>query len=70
MRISRQHMHRLNVVTGNLKLNHLIGSQFTLLNQAVAGNHDEELPFGIVPMLAFGDPRFADVDGELPMMFF
>ena len=32
----------------------------------MAAYYDEELPLGIVPMLAFGDAWFADVDRHLP----
>ena len=32
----------------------------------MAGHYHEELPLGVVPMLALGDPRLGDVHGELP----
>ena len=32
-------------------------------------NHDKLLPFAVVPMLAFGDARFADVDAYLAAVF-
>ena len=31
----------------------------------MTGYHDEQLPFGIVPVLAFRDARAADVDADL-----
>ena len=59
-------MDSLDIVTGDFELNHFISAEFTLLDEAVTGNHDEELPFGIVPMLSFRDARLGDIDGDLP----
>ena len=68
MRISRQHVDALDVVTSDFKFDNLPFGvvKVALLNQAVATDHDEELPLGVVPMLALGDARLADVDGDLP----
>ena len=64
MRISWQHVDTLNVVACDFELYHLIGAELALLNEAVTGDHDEELPLGVVPVLAFGDAGLADVDHE------
>ena len=39
--------------------------EVTLLDEAVAFDDDELLPFGMVPMLTFGDAGLADVDADL-----
>ena len=63
--IAGQHVHSLDPVTAHFKFYHFVrlaGSRIcsdpALLDQAVAGNHDEEFPLGIVPVLAFGDAGF------------
>lgn len=35
------------------------------LDEAVAFDYDELFPFGVVPMLAFGDAGFGDIDADL-----
>ena len=59
------HVDRLHLIAGNLKLHRLAGVDVPLLNQAVTGHHDEQLPLGVVPVLALGDAGAADVDGHL-----
>lgn len=49
----------------DFELDNLVRTLFPLLDQAVAGNNDELLPFGVVPVLTFGDTRFADIDAYL-----
>ena len=66
---TRYHVDRFDLVTANIEFDHLAGRDVPFLNQSVALHNDEELPFGIMPMLAFGDARFADVDGNLPAVF-
>ena len=39
--------------------------EIPLLNQSMTSHHDELLELGVVPVLAFGDARLADVDGDL-----
>ena len=58
-------MHTLNILPRDLELNDLVGAQLALLNQPVAGHNDEELPLGVVPVLAFGDAGTADIDTYL-----
>ena len=65
MRIARQHMDALDVVACDFKLYHLVGAELALLDEAVAGDYDEKLPLGVVPVLAFGDAGAGDVDGDL-----
>ena len=65
VRISGQHDDALNLVARDFELDDLVRTLFPLLNQAVAGNNDELLPFGVVPVLTFGDTRFADIDAYL-----
>ena len=60
-----QHVHRLDVVSIHLKFQNLIRADFPLLNQAVAADHHEKLPLGVVPVLALGDSRLGDVHGNL-----
>ena len=43
----------------------LAGVDIALLDQAMARYNDEQLPFGIVPVLALGNTWFADVDAHL-----
>ena len=66
VRVPRQHVHRLDVVATRLKLPDLIRADPAFLNQRTAGHHDEKLPLAVVPVLALGDPRLADVHRELP----
>ena len=60
------HVDRLDLIPGNLKLHRLAGVDVPLLNQAVTGHDDEQLPFGVVPVLPLGDARLRDVDAHLP----
>ena len=62
--IAGQHMDGLYLVAGNLKLDHLIRADFALLNEAVAGHHNKELPLGVVPVLALGDAGLRDVSAD------
>ena len=65
VRIARQHVDALDVVAAHFKLYDFICAQFAFLNQSMTTNHDEKFPFGIMPMLTFGDARLADVDAYL-----
>ncbi len=49
--IAGQHMHGLDLLTADLKFQHLVRAQPALLNESVAGDDDKELPFRMVPML-------------------
>ena len=65
MGIARQHVDALDVVATDLKLYDLICAEFALLNQAMTGHHDEELPLCVVPVLALCDARLTDIDAHL-----
>ena len=55
MGIPGEHMDGLDVFSVHVEVQHFVGADFTLLNQPFAGDHDEQLPFGVVPMLSLGD---------------
>ena len=63
--IARQHVHSLDIIARDFELQDFVGAQLALLDEAVAGDHNEELPLGVVPVLALGDAGTADVDGHL-----
>ena len=75
MGVAREHYHALNPVSANLIFKYLRIAIFVQLvrswilgphlDEAVALDHYELLPLGVVPVLAFGDARFADVDADL-----
>ena len=65
--ITRQHNHTLNLVAA-----HLVVQDFTLgivlvaqLDQTMSAHHDKLFPLGVMPVLALGDARLADVDAHL-----
>ena len=53
--ITGQHMNRLDLLTRNVKAEHLVAADSALLNAPATGHHDEELPLGIMPVLPLGD---------------
>ncbi len=59
-------MDSLDLIPGNLKLHRFPGVDIPFLNQAVTGDHNEQLPLGVVPVLPLGDSGTADVDAHLP----
>ena len=63
--VARQHLYRLDVAAVHLKFQDFLGTDFPLLDQAVATDHHKELPLGVVPMLALCDARFGDVHRNL-----
>ena len=63
--VAREHVDGLDVVAGDLELDDLVRVQPTLLDEPMPGDHDEELPFGVMPMLPLRDARLGDVDGHL-----
>ena len=65
MRVSRQHVNRLDLLTADLKLDDLVGADLPLLNEPVARDHNKELPLAVVPVLPFGDARLRDIHAEL-----
>ena len=67
VRIAREHVDALDVVARDFKLDDLAFRvvEVALLDEAVATDHDEELPLGVVPVLSLGDAWLADVDAHL-----
>ena len=62
-------MHGLDLIPGYFKAEHLVAADFPLLNQTVTRHNNEKFPFGIVPMLTFGDTGLGNVHAELPALF-
>ena len=50
-------MYRLDFFARNLEFQNLVCTYFSLLYQSVSADNYEKLPFGIMPMLAFGNAR-------------
>ena len=67
MGIAWEHVDALDNVACDFKFDDLAFGvvKVALLNQTVATDHDEELPFGVVPMLPFDDAWLRDVDAHL-----
>ena len=55
-------MHCFYPFTADLEVEDFVGVDAALLDEAVAAYYDEELPLRVVPVLALGDARLADVD--------
>ena len=62
MGITREHVNSFYLITRNLEVEDFIRSVFSLLDKSMSAHDNEELPFGVVPMLSFCDAWFADVD--------
>ena len=65
MGVAGKHVDCFYLVSTDFKIEDFVGVDAALLYEAVAAHYDEELPFGVVPVLAFGDAWFADVDADL-----
>ena len=65
MGVARQHVDGLHLLAGDLEFQHLVSPHLPLLNEGVAGDHDEELPLAVVPVLALGDAGPGDIHAEL-----
>ena len=63
--VAGEHYDALYPVTADLVIDYLVRTFFTHLYEAVAGDDDELLPLGVVPVLPLGDARPGDVDGYL-----
>ena len=63
------HVDGLDFVAADLELDRLAGADAALLDPRAALNNDEELPFGVVPMLTLRDAGLADVDRDLAAIF-
>ena len=60
--VAWKHVYCLDLITRNLEVEDFVRAYSALLDKSVTAYDDEELPLGIVPVLAFGDARLADVD--------
>ena len=63
--VARKHNDALYPVAADLVTEYLVRALFAHLYEAVAGDDDELLPLGVVPVLPLGDARPGDVDGHL-----
>ena len=68
MRPAGLHVNALDLITRNLILFDLAVFEIAHLNQAMAMNHNEDLPLVLVPVLTFSDTWLADVYTHLPMV--
>ena len=58
-------MDGLNPLAAHLEVEDFVRVDSPLLYQGPAADHDEQLPLGVVPVLAFRDSRPGNVDAEL-----
>ena len=65
MRPAGDHVDGFDFVAGNLKGYLFIGMNVAFFDQRSAGNNNEKLPFGIVPVLPLGNTGFRDIHAEL-----
>ncbi len=63
--VAGEHMDGFDFVAADLELQDFVRADPALLDKAVTGNNDEELPLGVVPVLTFGNARFGDIDTHL-----
>ena len=65
--VAGEHVDALDVVAGDFELDDFAFGvvEVALLDKAVTAHHDEELPLGVVPVLAFGDARLRNVNRNL-----
>ena len=59
------HVDSFYLVAGDFEFNGFSGVDVALLDQGMALDDDEKLPFAVVPVLAFGDSGPGDIDGDL-----
>ena len=65
MGVAQKHVYCFDLISADFKIEDFVGADATLLDETMAAYYDEELPFGVVPMLSFGDAWLADVDADL-----
>ena len=63
--IAWKHVDALDVVARYFEFDDFVCAELALLNETVTSYHDEELPLGVVPVLALCDAWLADVDAHL-----
>lgn len=69
MGIAGKHVDCFDLIPGYFEFQDLLCSDLPLLDQAMAGDYDEKLPFAVVPVLAFGDAGFGNVHADLTAFF-
>ena len=65
MRPTGNHVDGFDLIPRDLKFHRFASIDVPLLNQSVTGNHDEQFPFGVVPVLPLGDAGLTDIDACL-----
>ena len=63
---ARDHINCFNLISADFKLCRFTCMDIPFLNQSMPGHNNEQLPLGIMPVLPLCDPRFADIDTDLP----
>ncbi len=58
-------MDTADILSGNFEFYDFVRVYAALLNEAVTGDDDEELPLAMVPVLAFSDAGLRDIDADL-----
>ena len=69
MGIPRQHVDSFDFIAADFKIQHLIRSDFPLLDQSVACHNDKKFPLGMMSVLALGNARQRHIDTELTALF-
>ena len=59
---SRNHIYCFHFISTYFKFNQLSCINISFLNQSMPMNYNKLFPFTIMPMLSFGNPRFAYID--------
>lgn len=62
-----EHVDGLGLVAGHFEVPDFVGVDPPFLDQGFAAHDDEELPFRVVPVLAFRDAGVRHIDAELSM---
>ncbi len=53
--VAGEHLDCLDLLSGDFEVEDLVGADLAFLDERFAADDDEELPFGVVPVLSFGD---------------
>ena len=65
MGITGEHDDALYVVATYFIFDYFIGSFLSLLDKSMTTDDNELFPLGMMPVLAFDNPRFGDIDADL-----
>jgi len=63
--VSGEHVDGFDPVAADLELQDFVRAELALLDKSMPRDHDEELPLGVVPVLALGYAGLGDVDADL-----